>query len=674
MDAAKKRISKLIDQLNELSYEYYVLDNPSVDDSVYDGLIKELKLLESKYPDLVRKDSPTMRVGGTAVSGFAKVTHTSRMLSLNDVFDENEVEAWASRMEKLTESTALEFFVDIKMDGLACSIIYEDGVFASAVTRGDGTTGEDVTSNVRTIASVPLKLRQVKGLESYLSGRTEIRGEIVLYKEEFEKLNKQRQEEGLATYANPRNLAAGTIRQLDPKLVAGRPLVFRAYDLLVDPSSRIETNEQAYLTIKSLGLIVNPPSFKNSYVAKDINSVMKAVKMWADKRDSLDFNTDGLVIKLNDKAIYKKLGIVGKAPRAAIAYKYPAEQSTTKLRDIFISIGRTGAATPVAILSPVVLAGSTVQMATLHNDGEISRKDIRIGDTVVVRKAGDIIPEVVEPMVKLRDGSEKVFKMPKNCPDCNTELIKSKQDEAIWRCPNSKCPARVQNQIMHFASKTAMDIDGMGEKNIKALLDAKLISDAADLYSLKFDDVVTLDRFAEISARKLIDSVADKKHPSLAKFVYGLGIRHVGVQTANDLVSHFHSLDNLRDASEDELLKIEGIGEVVAESVVTWFSDPDNLHHLTKFKKNGVEAVEVKLKNQSLVNQYFVISGTLRNYDREEAADLIRSMGGVFQSSVGKDTTTLVTGESPGKSKVEKAEKSGIKIVSEDELTQLLKN
>ncbi len=673
MDEAKKRIDKLVNQLNELSYEYYVLDSPSVDDAIYDGLINELKKLESNFPDLVRLDSPTMRVGGQAIKGFSKVTHKLRMLSLSDVFDENEVKVWAKRMVKLSNVSNLEFFVDIKMDGLACSLIYEDGQFIQAVTRGDGTVGEDVTSNVKTIVSVPLRLRSVKGLESYLSGRTEIRGEIVLYKSEFEKLNEQRHKDGLSTYANPRNLAAGTIRQLDPKLVAGRPLVFRAYDLLVEPSTRIKTNEQAYLTIKSLGLIVNRPSFKNGYVAKDIEKVMNAVKMWAEKRNLEEFNTDGLVIKLNDRDLYKKLGVVGKAPRAAIAYKYPAEQSTTKLRDIFISIGRTGAATPVAILSPVVLAGSTVQMATLHNAGEIRRKDIRIGDTVVVRKAGDIIPEVVEPIAKLRDGSEKTFTMPENCPECNTRLIKPKIDEAIWRCPNNLCPARVQNQILHFASKTALDIDGIGEKNIKSLIEANLISDAADLYTLKFDDIIKLERFAEISASKLIDSVSTKKHPSLSKFIYGLGIRHVGIQTANDLVSHFHSLNKLAQASEDELLKVEGIGEIVAESVVSWFSNPENISLLDKFKNVGFEAIEVKLKNQSLTNQYFVISGTLTKFDREEAADVIRSMGGVFQSSVGKDTTFLVIGDNPGKSKIEKAKKLKIKIIDEQELAKLLK-
>ena len=673
-DVALKRIQKLVDQLNEYSYEYHVLDQPSVDDSVYDGLMNELKTLEGEYPELILKNSPTTKIGGQTLGEFKKVTHNLRMLSLNDVFDETEVQAWADRMIKLAPNENLEFFVDIKMDGLACSIIYENGEFIQAITRGDGTTGEDVTENVRTISSVPLKLRKTKGYESFLNGRTEIRGEIVLYKKDFEQINKIREKEGMPLYANPRNLAAGTIRQLDSKIVAKRPLVFRGYDIIVDPPSRIETNQSAYETISALGLIVNPPTFSSSYVAANIAEVMKAVSLWAEKRHSMKFNTDGLVIKLNKRVLYQKLGIVGKAPRAAIAYKFPAEQSTTKLRDIFISIGRTGAATPVAILDPVVLAGSTVQMATLHNEGEILRKDIRIGDTVVVRKAGDIIPEIVEPLANLRSGHEKKFVMPTNCPDCQALLVKSKKDEAVWRCPNNLCPARVHNKITHFASKGALDIDGLGEKNIKSLLDAKLIDDSADIFSLKFEDVNNLERFADISAHKLIDSIALKKTPNLAKFIFALGIRHVGIQTATDLVTHFRSLDKISEASEDELLGVEGIGEVVAESIVDWFAEKENKDLLKKFEKFGVEPISPRLDGQTLAGKYFVISGTLSSIDREAAADKIRSNGGVFQSSVGKDTTYLITGENPGKSKVDKANKLGIKIIDEAEFNKLFKN
>ncbi len=672
LEAAKKRVNKLVEQLNNYSYEYHALDKPSVDDSVYDGLMNELKKLEAEFPKVILDNSPTQKVGVKILTTFNKVDHETRMLSLNDVFDESEVKHWADRMIKLSGQTNNNFFVDIKMDGLACSIIYMDGKFNQAVTRGDGTTGEDVTENVKTIASVPLRLHAKKGYEEFLKGRTEIRGEIVLNKKDFDKLNKQRSDEGLPVYANPRNLAAGTVRQLDSSLVAKRPLIFRAYDILVTPSSRIKTNQAAYETIANLGLIVNSPSFGKSYVANSIDKVMKAVNIWADKRQTMEFNTDGLVIKINDRELFQKLGIVGKAPRAAIAYKYPAEQSTTKLRDIFISIGRTGAATPVAILTPVVLAGTTVQMATLHNEGEIIRKDIRIGDTVIVRKAGDIIPEVVEPITKLRDGSEKVFKMPSVCPECNTKLVKIKEDEAVWRCPNDECPTRVKNTIVHFASKAALNIDGLGEKNIQNLLAGNLIKDSADLYKLTFEEVSKLDRFADISAQKLIDSIKNKTKPNLAKFVFGLGIRHVGIQTANDIVSHFHSLDNLIKASEDELLSIEGVGEVVAESIVNWFSDPNNLSLLSKFKKFGVSPAEAKLSKQIFKNMYFVISGTLNTFEREEAADQIRSLGGTFQSSVSKETTYLILGQNPGQSKIEKAKKLGIDILNEDVFNKLI--
>ncbi len=671
-EEAKKRLVSLRAQLDQYAHEYYVRDNPSVDDSVYDGLMAELKKIEAEFPELITTDSPTQRVGAKPLAGFKQVTHRTRMISLNDVFDRSEVEAWAVRMLKLAPESHLEFFVDIKMDGLACSIIYEDGIYSQAVTRGDGMVGEDVTENIRTIPSVPLRLRNSAGNKDFLSGRTEVRGEVIMYKKNFAKLNETRQAEGLATFANPRNLAAGTIRQLDPSLVAKRPLHFRAYDLLVEPPSRVASHEFAYRTLDELGFLVNKPTFKDSYVAKDVATVMKAVAQWENERLNLEFNTDGLVVKINDRALYDRLGVAGKAPRAAIAYKYAAEQSTTKVKDIFISIGRTGAATPVAMLEPVVIAGTTVQMATLHNESEVARKDIRIGDTVVVRKAGDIIPEVVEPITKLRNGTEKVFHMPKRCPECNTVLIKSKKDDAVWRCPNIHCPARVQNRIQHFASKAAMDIDGMGEKNVGALLSAGAISDPADVYALKKEELLKLDRFAEISASKLIEAIEAKKQPNLNRFIYGLGIRHVGAQTAVDLANHFRSMEGLIKATIEELSNVEGIGEVVAESIVAWFSEEANVQLLEKFKRYNVWPRALNKVGGKLTGKRFVVTGTLRKMDRDEAAEKIRLQGGVFQSSVGKETDYLVVGENVGKSKLEKAQKLGTKQINEDELINLL--
>ncbi len=663
---AAQRLEKLRQQIAQYDYEYYVLDKPSVPDAVWDGLFGELKKLEADYPELITPDSPTQRVRGEVSKGFTSVKHTYRMLSLNDVFDEAEVEAWAVRVGKLLPaSTKLSFFGDVKKDGLAGSLIYQDGVLQQALTRGDGFEGEDVTMNVRTIKSVPLRLR---GDTIFSKGRTEVRGEIVMLKKDFEALNAARANQGLPLFANPRNTAAGTIRQLDPKLVAERKLQFMAYDLLRDDPKDIPTNSFAYQTMKDLGFIGG----EYARPIKDIKDIHTYAAEWEKKRDSLPYNIDGLVIKIDDRRIYAELGVVGKNPRAAIAYKYPAEQSTTKVKDIFVSIGRTGAATPVAMLEAVVVAGSTVQMATLHNEGEIKRKDIRIGDTVVVQKAGDVIPEVVEPLTKLRDGSEVVFQMPTHCPECNTKLVKLKAEEAIWRCPNIQCPSRVHNHIQHFASKGALDIEGMGEKNVLVLLDAKLIADTADLYGLTKEQLLTLDRFAEISAGKLVAAIAEKKTPPLARFVFALGIRHVGAQTAIDLSNHFHTMKNIQKASIEELAEVEGVGEVVAESVVAWFADPQNQQLLDKFTKAGVEPVPVKKTGGPLSGQNFVVTGSLDSMSRDEAAEKIRALGGTFQSSVGKETDYLVVGGNVGASKLAKAAKLGTKQITEQDLLKIL--
>lgn len=670
MSQPRQRLQKLKALLAQYSYEYYVLDAPSVDDAVYDGLLQELKKLEAAHPDLITPDSPTQRVGGAVSKGFRSVTHQTRMLSLNDVFDEAEVEAWAVRIRKLLPTQAnLSFFGDVKKDGLAMSLVYQDGLLMQAVTRGDGTTGEEVTSNVRTIQSVPLRLRSTTATEPFLQGRTEVRGEVVMYKTVFAALNQQRAKAGLPLFANPRNTAAGAIRQLDPKLVAERRLTFLAYDLQRNDPAELPTHQMAYKTLAQLG-------FGGTNYAEplaDVAAIHGFALKWHKKRDSLPYHIDGLVIKVNDRSLYSQLGVVGKNPRGAVAFKYPAEQSTTKVKDIFISIGRTGAATPVAMLEPVVVAGSTVQMATLHNEGEVHRKDIRIGDTVVVRKAGDVIPEVVEPLVKLRTGQEHKFVMPASCPECNTKLVKQKKDEAVWRCPNIKCPSRVHNNIGHFASKGALDIEGMGEKNVRALLDAGLISDSADIYGLTKAQVKGLDRFADISAAKLIEAIQAKTQPPLARFLFGLGIRHVGAQTAIDLANHFRSLERLSEATIDELADVEGVGEVVAESIVAWFADPLNQKLLAKFKTHGVWPAGVKKTGGSLSGKSFVVTGTLQTMGREQAAEKIRSRGGTFQSSVGKETDYLVVGANVGASKLAKAAKLGTKQISEQDLIKILK-
>lgn len=663
---AKQRILKLREVINNYRYHYHVLDESTMSEAAADSLKHELSELEAQFPGLITPDSPTQRVAGVPSSSFESVQHSQRMLSLNDVFDEAELTAWLERIQKLARNEIKELFIDVKMDGFACALVYEEGVFTQAITRGDGFVGEDVTANVRTIDNVPLRLRPGTGFEK---GRTEIRGEIVMYKTDFARLNEARAKAGQPLFANPRNTAAGTIRQLDPKLVAERPLHFRAYDVLRNDPAEVPTNAFAYDQLAEMGISVNR---KYEVVAATSGAVMDVVHAWSEKRQGLPFNTDGLVIKVNNRDLHRQLGVVGKAPRGSVAYKYPAEQSTTKVKDIFVSIGRTGSATPVAILEPVVVAGSTVQMATLHNEGEVKRKDIRIGDTVIIHKAGDIIPEVVEPLVKLRDGTEKKFVMPDECPECGTQLMKAKAEEAVWRCPNNSCPSRVWKRIQHFASKAALDIEGLGEKNVIALLNAGLIKETPDIYKLTKEDVLGLDRFADISATKLVAAIQSKKQPPLNRFLYGLGIRHIGTQTAIDLANHFKRLDNIGSATYEELREVEGIGEIVAESIIFWFDEPSNQKILAEFRKLGVWPEDVKRTGGKLEDKKFVITGSLESMSREEAAEKIRALGGTFQSSVGKDTDYLVVGANVGASKLAKAAKLGTTQISEAELLKIL--
>jgi DNA ligase (NAD+) len=662
------RARELRDLIAKYSYEYHVLDQPSVDDAVYDSLFGELKQLEAAHPELVTSDSPTQRVGNELLGGFQKVTHSTRMLSLNDVFSRDEVEAWVMRMERVLPGKRHEYFADIKMDGLACALIYQDGVFVQAVTRGDSFVGEDVTANVRTIKNVPLRLRSAAGFEKFSVGRTEIRGEIVMLKHDFEALNQKRRAIGEPEFANPRNLAAGTIRQLDPKLVAERPLSFRAYDLLRDDPTDIPTNIFAYEAISALGLNRNP----QASVFTSISEVMRFVDEWDQKRHDLPFNTDGLVIKVNDRQQYRELGVVGKQPRAAVAYKYAAEKATTIVKDIVISIGRTGAATPVAVFDSVVVAGTTVQHASLHNADEIARLDVRIGDTVVIFKAGDIIPQVESVVSELRRKDAQAFDyveaLKKQYPEL--EFERSGKD-VVYRVKGASGDLLLKRGLEYYASKGALDIDTLGEKNVVALIDAGLVKDLADIYLLTKEQLLQLDRFGEISATKLINAIAAKKQPPLERFILGLGIRHVGAQTAIDLANAFHSIDQLKRATIEQLESVSGIGRVVAESILAWFSDEDNLALLDKFRELGVEP-QFHKKSGKLTGQSFVITGSLESMSRDEAADMIRVRGGVFQTSVAKDTTYLVAGGKVGASKLKKAESYGTKVINEEQLKELL--
>ena len=670
---AKKRVDKLRQLIDEYRFEYHVNDKSIMSEAAADGLKHELSQLEEQYPELITPDSPTQRVAGGVLPGFESVRHKFRMLSLNDVFGHDELEQWLDRLAKLLLHDVLanlEFFVDFKMDGFSISLVYQDGSLVQALTRGDGQSGEDITANVKTLDSVPLKLRRAKGYEQFLSGRTEIRGEIVMYKSDFTELNDKRAKRGLPLYKNPRNTAAGTMRQLDTRLVAKRKLHLHAFDLLRDDEADIPTYEYAYKAIRHLGVIVN----KQAKTIKSLSAVLKFADDWQDKRAELPYGTDGLAIKVNDRQIYGNLGVVGKAPRGAVAYKYPAEEATTKVKDIIISIGRLGTATPVAVLEPVDVAGSTVQHASLHNQDEIERLGIRVGDTVILHKAGDIIPQITKVLSELRTGQEKPFDMSKELKRHPLEFERV-EGEVAWRAVNRDDPLILKRGLQHFAAKGALDIEGMGEKNVELLVDEGLVKDFADIFMLKRADLLKLDRFAELSSQNLIDAIADKRHPELYRFLYGLGIRHVGEQTAIDLSQRYHKFEQLAEAAKErpeELYEIEGIGEVVAHSIAEWFADDANQKLLEKFKNLGVWPNTAETQDGPLRGQSFVVTGTLESMSRDEAAEKIRRLGGTFQTSVGKGTTYLVHGSKVGESKRNQAAKYGTKLLSEDEFLKLI--
>lgn len=661
--AAKARIEKLKTLINDYRYHYHVLDESIMSEAAADSLKHELSQLEEQYPEFITPDSPTQRVAGKPLDKFQKVTHTSRMISLADVFSESEIRDWVARNYKLVDrGTEFTFFTDIKMDGLAMSLHYENGIFQQAVTRGDGLVGEDVTMNVKTIQNIPLKLNLENPPE-----HLEVRGEVIIFKQDFEKLNQMQAKLGEKPFANPRNLAAGTIRQLDPRIAASRPLRFMAYDL-VTPD--LPTHQEAYEFLRQIGFQTSG----QDHVYTHLNEVFAEIKHLGQVRGDFLFNTDGMVIKINDRKIYSELGIVGKTPRAAVAFKYPAEESTSKVRDIVISIGRTGAATPVAILDPVEIAGSTVRHATLHNSDEIEKLDIRIGDTVIIYKAGDIIPKIKEVLFTLRPENTEPFDYEKALKNQYPELEFERPDgEVVYRVKGQDSDFILRRNLEYFASKQALNIEGLGEKNVNLLVDAGLLKSLVDLYRLQKSDLIKLERFGELSATKLLNAIEGTKQASLAKFITALGIRHVGAQTAVALADAFQSLEALRDATEEELLKIPDIGLTVSESILAYFADEDNLRQLDDFASLGVHPVYVNHDNAPLKGQSFVVTGTLTDMGREEAEDLLREKGATVTSSVTKNTTALIAGAKPGASKVTKAEKLGIKIISEAEFRELIK-
>lgn len=671
----EKRIAKLRELINDYRYHYHVLDESIMSEAAADSLKHELAQLESEYPELITPDSPTQRVAGRALDKFEKVTHEKRMISLADVFSREEVLDWISRNEKLVPGGKInEFFTDIKMDGLACSLKYRDGVFVQAVTRGDGLVGEDVTQNVKTIQNIPLSIKLVGDQSAQdnslgIPSEVEVRGEIILFKKDFEEINRKQREMGEPEFANPRNLAAGSIRQLDPKIAASRPLRFIAYDL-VTPDS--DTWHDAYEMLRALGFQTSRED--KVWSAEQKKELFKYIDDLDEYRKGLPFNTDGMVIKINDRAVYDKLGIVGKTPRGAVAYKFPAEEATTKVRDIVISIGRTGAATPVAILDPVTVAGSVVRHASLHNADEIARLDVRIGDTVIIYKAGDIIPQIKEVLVSLRPEGTKQYDFAEALSRQYPELeFERPEGEVVYRVKGESSDFILKRAIEYYASKPALNIDGLGEKNVVALVDAGLVNSVADLYRLKVSDLVKLERFAEISASNLVKAIDASRHAPLAKFITALGIRHVGAQTAVSLARKFGSLDNLANATEDDLLSVPDIGDVVAEAILAWFSDEENVKLLDDFRSLDVWPEDYEGKDLPLAGKSYIVTGTLASMGREEAEDKLRALGATVTSSVTKATTALIVGEKPGKSKTDKADKLGISRMNEAEFLELVK-
>ncbi len=667
-DDQNLRYSELVKLLNKYSFEYHALDEPSVTDAIYDGLMNELEEIENKHPELIVKDSPSQRVGSEISDSFEKYQHTTGMISLLDSFSDKEANEWLERITKLNGSVmSTDFWVDSKKDGLACALHYQDGQLIRAVTRGDGKIGEVVTPNIRTIKTVPLSLNPK---HPFFRGYTEVRGEIIMTKDDFDKLNVKRDKADKPRFMNPRNLAAGTIRQLDPKKVAERSLRFHSYDLIRLDNLDVKTNQQAYKDMQELGFYVDV----EAHIEHSFESVLSYAHEFSEKREELPYNTDGLVIKINDRRLYDSLGSVGKNPRGAIAYKYPAEEAITVIKDIVISIGRTGAATPVAVFDPVVVAGTTVRHASLHNADEIERKDIRVGDTVVIYKAGDIIPQVQKVITDLRpDGSRRYFyetELARQYPEL--KFVRP-EGEAVYRVVGSSAKILLKRGLQHFSSKGALDIDGMGEKNVEALIDSGLVNDFADIYMVTVEQLKKLERFADLSANKLAQAIDVKKNPALDRFIFALGIRHVGAQTAVDLANNYKKLDNLGTADYADLKQVEGVGGIVAESILGWFVDDDNQELLTKFRKIGVWPKDAIKTGGPLSGKSFAITGSLVSMSRNEAANKIRFLGGVFQTSVAKGTSYLVMGEKAGQSKADKAQKLGTEVINEENLLEMIK-
>lgn len=660
---AKDRIKKLVKEISRLRDEYHTLDNPTATDEVYDSLTKEYKLLIEKFPKLAIKNSPLDRVGGKVLDKFEKVKHEVRMLSLNDAFSDDEVKKWEERVIKLLGSRApkLEYFCELKLDGLAVSLIYENGKLVRGATRGDGFIGEDITENLKMVESIPLAL--IGNYPTYL----EVRGEAVMSRKTFAELNKKNEKSRVPLFANTRNAAAGSLRQLDSNLTKERKIDFLAYDIAQIKNDsgeiKIKTHSEKHKMLREFGFTLDD----NEKVAKNLDEVFKFIKNIEDKRKAYKYGTDGVVVCVDDLELQGVLGVVGKAPRYAIAYKYEAEKATTKVLDITVNVGRTGILTPLAHFVPTLVAGSTVSKATLHNMDQIERLDIRVGDTVVIQKAGDVIPAVIETLVKLRNGKEKKFKMPQCCPMCGSEIIKK---EIAYYCSNQNCIAKNKRSMEHFVK--VYEIYEIGPKILERLQEEGLITDSSDLFKLEESDLSGLERFGAKSAKNIIDSINSKKEISFWRFIYALGILHVGEETAKDLANTFITLDKLIEASIEEINNIENIGPVVARSVYEYFKDKNNIKFCAKLKDSGVVIKKVaKVTAGKFTGMSFVLTGTMDGMSREIAKERINKLGGKVSGSVSAKTTYLVAGNEPG-SKLTSAQKLGVKILSEADFLKML--
>ena len=662
-DRAKARIRELVDEISHHDIKYYVEDNPEISDYEYDMLLNELKQLESKYPDLILPDSPTQRVSGAPLEEFPQVEHKVSMLSLGNCYSPEELREFDSRVHKwLREKERVEYVVELKIDGLGIALLYEAGSLVRGATRGDGRVGEDVTSNIRTIRSIPLKLKPEGGLRN-----VEVRGEVYMPTDGLRKLNKEREEAGDPLFANPRNAAAGSVRQLDPKIAASRPLDAYFYTLSYNKDPLSGTHEECLDGMRRSGLRTSPHTMKFD----SIDGVLKHLSVWESKRDGLGYEIDGIVIKVNSLAQQKKLGYTAKEPRWAIAYKYPPKQMTTRLIGIQVQVGRTGALTPVAVLEPVQIGGVTVAHATLHNEDEIARKDLRIGDYVLIERAGEVIPQVVKPMVEKRTGKERPFRMPATCPVCGSDAVKE-EGEAVRRCVNASCPAQVKERLTHFCSRDAMDCEGVGPSLVSQLVDEGLVAKASDLYSLTKEELLTLDGVAEKSSQNILDAIKDSVARDFERVVFALGIRHVGWTTAASLAQAMGSMERLQEASVEELSRIEGIGRIVAESVRDFFNNPKNRQLIAELKKAGLRTEAAKRARDILDGKSFIFTGELKSMPRLDAEALVVSLGGKISSSVSKATDYVVVGENPG-SKLQKAKSMNKAIIDEDAFLKMVK-